>query len=116
MIKLRFEPQALSQLQLFIRHYEQAFYELYRDSGLWNEDLIIESYRQSARKIYLSILQQIEIRLGKAKILGRKPGDHLSELDFFVDNRLVVVHYYEGKNKKTRFIQSIAIDRKPIIF
>jgi len=50
MVKLRFKSQALSELKSFIRHYEEAFYELYKDTGIWSEDLIIQIYRESARK------------------------------------------------------------------
>ena len=83
MIRLRFKPKALAELQLFIRHYEQAFFELYSDSGVWNEDLIIRSYRESAQKLYLTILRETEIRLGRSKVLGRKPRYYFFEIDFY---------------------------------
>src|SRR3989344_3920329 len=89
MIKLLFEEQAVSELQNFIRHYEEAFFELYRDSGVWNEDLIIESYRESAKKLYGAILQEIEFRLMKQKVLGRKQLREWKELSFRVGMRLV---------------------------
>ena len=50
MVKLRFKAQALSELKSFVRNYEEAFYELYKDTGIWSEDLIIQIYRESARK------------------------------------------------------------------
>lgn len=116
MIKLRFKPQALSELKSFIRHYEEAFYELYKDTGIWSEDWIILSYRESARKLYLQILEEIENRLNKKQVLGRKPFGIWQELDFYVDNRLIIVSYSQDLKGKTRFVESIAIDRKPIIF
>jgi hypothetical protein len=116
MIDLRLKPEALFELQNFIRHYEQAFYELYHDSGVWNEDLIIRSYRESAQKLYLTILEGIKQRLGKKKVLGRKSSNYFQELDFYVGNRLVVVYYSDDAINKARIIESISIDRKPIIF
>lgn len=116
MIDLKFSDEALFELQTFIRHYEQSFFELYRDSGVWNEELIIQSYRESAQKLYLTILQEIQDRLGRAKVLGRKRVYYFHELDFYVGSRLVIIYYTESKNHETRFIQSISVDRKPIIF
>ena len=116
MIELKFSPEASLELQTFIRHYEQSFFELYSDSGVWNEELIIQSYRESAQKLYLTILQEIQNRLGRPKVLGRKQSFYFYELDFFVGERLIIVHYAESKNHKIRFVKAIAINRKPIIF
>lgn len=115
MIKLSFKPRAIFALKVFIRHYEEAFFELYEDSGLWNENLIIESYKQSAKRLYKSILDEIKKRLLSHKVLGRKAASGWNEIDFYVGNRLIVVHFSE-KRKATRQIESIFIDRKPIIF
>jgi len=116
MRQLRFSAESLLELQNFIRNYEQSFFELYKDSGVWNEELIIQSYRESAEKLYLTILKEIEIRLGKTKVLGRKPASYFNELDFYVGDRLIVVYYTDGDGRKIRIIQSISINRKPIIF
>ena len=116
MIKLLFEEQAVSELQNFIRHYEEAFFELYRDSGVWNEELIIQNYRESASKLYNTVLQGIENRLSRKKVLGRKTAEHWKELAFHVGERLIIVRYSEDLRRKARWIESIVIDRKPIIF
>ena len=116
MIELLFKEEALVDLQRFVRNYEQAFFELYKDSGVWNEDLIIQSYRESANKLYSTILEKIEKRLAPEKVIGRKTSQSWQELYFYVDNRLVIVHYSEDKKGRLRLVESIAIDRKPIIF
>ena len=116
MMKLRFRSQALSELKSFIRNYEEAFYELYRDTGIWSEDLIIQIYQENARKLYLQILQEIEDKLGKKKVLGHKSLELWQELDFYVGNRLIFVYYSQDFKNKIRFIESISIDRKPIVF
>lgn len=115
-MNLKFKLQALSELKSFIRNYEEAFYELYRDTGIWSEDLIIQTYEENAKKLYLQILQEIESKLGKKKVLGYKPIGLWQELNFYVDNRLVIVYYSQDLKNKTRLIESISIDRKPIIF
>ncbi|MFZ1019807.1 MAG: hypothetical protein WAN61_02360 [Minisyncoccia bacterium] len=116
MIKLKFKSRALSELKSFIRNYEEAFYELYRDTGIWSEDLIIQTYQESARKLYLQILQEIENKLDKKQVLGSKSLDLWQELNFYVGDRLVIVYYSQNLKNKVRLIESIAIDRKPIIF
>ena len=113
---LRFKSQALSELKSFIRNYEEAFYELYKDTGVWSEDLIIQIYQESAKKLYSQILQEIENKLGKKQVLGHRSFGLWQELDFYVGNRLVIVYYSQDLKNKFRFIESIAIDRKPIIF
>ena len=115
-MRLLFEEQAVGELQNFIRHYEEAFFELYRDSGVWNEELIIQSYRESATRLYIAILEEIESRLSRQKVLGRKTAEHWKELAFHVGERLIIVRYSEDLKRKIRWIESIAIDRKPIIF
>jgi len=116
MVNLKFKPQALSELKSFIRHYEEAFYELYKDSGVWSEDLIISIYKESARKLYSDILQEIEKRLTKKRIFGRKSLSSWNELDFYIGNRLIIVYFSQDIKNNVRFVESIAIDRKPIIF
>ena len=116
MLKLRFKSQALSGLKSFIRNYEEAFYELYKDTGIWSEDLIIQIYEENARKLYLQILQEIENKLDKKQVLGHKSLGSWQELNFYVGNRLIIVYYSQDLKNKARLIESIAIDRKPIIF
>lgn len=103
-------------MQRFIRNYEEAFFELYSDTGIWNESLIIENYRGSAQRLYLTVLSEIEQRLDDKKVLGRKSRLKFQELSFYVGNRLVIVYYTDDAKSKTRLIESIGIDRKPIIF
>jgi hypothetical protein len=116
MIKLQIKDQALNDLKRFIHQYEEAFFELYNDSGVWNIELIIDSYTESAQKLYYSILEEIEQRLAPRKVLGRKTLSDSQELFFYVGDRLVIVYFSEDINHKIRSVESISIDRKPIIF
>ncbi len=116
-MKLRYKDSARVDLQSFVDHYEEAFRELYRDSGLWNESNIIEGYRKNAATLYDSIADAVDARLSEAKILGRKRlVRNWYEVDFLVGSRLVIVYYSEDRKSGLRWIESITIDRKPIIF
>ena len=116
-MELRYKSAARVDLQAFIDHYEEAFRELYRDTGLWNESSIVSGYQKNAALLYSRIADAIDEHLVEAKVLGRK---HLArnwyEIDFYVGSRLVVVYYSEDLQRDVRWIESISINRKPIIF
>lgn len=116
-MELRYRNSARVGLQSFVTHYAEAFRELFFDSGLWNETNIIEGYRKNAHKIYDDITSVIDTRLEARKVLGRK---RLSrdwyEFTFRAGDRLVIVQYSEDSEENVRWVESISIDRKPIIF
>jgi hypothetical protein len=90
---------------------------LYSDTGIWSEDVILENVRASAKKLFSNVFDTVEKQLGFAKVLGRqslKDGWH--EYQFRVQGRLVIVHYSEDKASRLRWVESIFIDRKPILF
>ena len=55
-MELLFREAAITALNSFVAHYEEAFALLYGDSGLWNEAAIIEGFKQSAKNIRDEIL------------------------------------------------------------
>ena len=116
-MELRFKESALADVNSFVFHYEEAFLELYRDSGLWNEEIILESVRGNSKQLFAEIYDAIEKYLGRNRVLGRKRArDGWCELSFQVGSRLVIVYYSEDKREGVRWVESISIDRKPIIF
>jgi len=115
MPKVYFSESAISLIKGFIRAYEEAFFELYRDSGLIDERLIVENYRLSAKQISAQIFIEIEMHLGSKKVLGRKESKQWHELTFYVGSRLITV-YYTDSDSESRLVEAIGIERKPIIF
>lgn len=116
-MKLQYRNSARIDLESFVDHYEEAFRELYRDSGLWNEANIIDGYKKSARNLYDDIADAIDGRLVKPKIMGRKAISHnWFEIHFYVGSRLLIVYFSEDKIGSIRWVETILIDRKPIIF
>src|SRR3989344_1771181 len=113
-MQLRYKSSARIDLQSFVDHYEEAFRELYRDSGLWNEFDIIKGYQKHATMLYDDIADAIDTRLTGSKILGRKRlMRSWYELSFHVGSRLVIVYYSEDRKVGARWVESIMIDRKP---
>ena len=116
MYKIYFRDLAVSYLDSFFKSYALAYQELYQDSGIWSEDLIINQYILSAQGIKDNIFAEISRRLSAGKVLGRRTVGQWQEIDFFLDGRLILIYFSEDAGKKLRIIESITINRKPIIF
>ena len=115
-MELRFRESALAHIRIFVAHYEEGFFELYSDSGIWNEDEIIRSVRKDAHALFDTLLDTIALRLSGKRVLGRKLSRRWHELRIRIGTRFVFVQYSEDLGEDIRWIESIAIDRKPIIF
>lgn len=116
-MELLFREVAKTHVVSFISNYEDAFFSLYHDTGLWNEEMIIESVRANGNKLFDDFYSAVESRLSRTPILGRKKlKKGLHEMDFYVGSRLIIVHYSEDAKEGIRWVESISIDRKPIIF
>ncbi len=116
-MELRYREAAIADLRRYVAQYASSFFESYRDTGLWNADTIIASAGQNAEKLQDMIFESISARLTALRVIGRKQlFDSWGEIGFHVGSRLVIVYYSEDKKNKTRWIESISIDRKPIIF
>lgn len=116
MLHIRFSEFAVSQIKNFIHLYEEAFFTLYKDSGLWAEETIIENYRKTALELNNRIFVEIDKRLFNDTVLGRKENGEFLELTFYIGDRLVIVYFLDDVENNVRLIESIGIDRKPIIF
>lgn len=116
MLKIFYSESAISTVKGFIRAYEEAFFELYRDSGLITEQAIIDYYRLSAKKLSEQIFSEIERHLNTQQVLGRKEHEKWHELTFYVGGRLITVYYTTDDINGWRTVEMIGIERKPIIF
>lgn len=116
MLSVKFSEKAIAELQLFVRNYEASFLKLYEDTGLQNEHLIKNLYIKSAEEIDITIRSIVLEKLSKNQVLGRKKYGGMLEIDFYVGSRLIIVLFSDDKESDTRWIESIFIDKKPIIF
>ena len=116
MFEIRFSELAVSEIKKFIQMYEEGFFVLYKDSGIWAEDTILYNYRQAAQRLSDKFFLEIESRLKGKKVLGRKQTNRWQELFFYIDERLVIVYFFDDKENEVRLVESVGIDRKPIIF
>ena len=116
-MELRFREAAVSDISRFVAGYVEGFFELYSDTGIWSEEIILRSIRSNGKKLFYDLYDTVALQLSDRRILGRKErkrGGHESR--FHVGTRLVIVSFSEDKKAKIRWVESISIDRKPIIF
>lgn len=116
MPKVYYSEAAISTITGFIRSYEEAFFELYRESGLVTEQIIIENYRLAAKKLSDHLFLEIERHLSKKRVLGRKEHGQWNELTFYIGSRLITAYYTTDSQDGSRMVETIGIERKPIIF
>ena len=114
MRSVRFTSTAVSQLARYIQLYRDAYWELFRDTGIWSEDSIRAQYENLANALFDQILHAIKRRLSVKIVLGRKSAGLKQEIILYVSHRVVIVHYTENKNE--RIVELIHIKRKPILF
>lgn len=116
MLEIRFTEKAIIDVEVFIRNYKESFLRLYGDTGIWSEAVIKNIYIKSADELREEIINGIVGKLNKDRVLGRKEHDAMTEIDFYVGSRLIVVIFSDKHELGERWIESIFIDRKPIIF
>ena len=116
MPKVIFSERADEAIEIFIHQYVDSFMRLYTDTGVWSTRDILENYILGAEGIYREIRSAIIEKLSLEKVLGRKPSEKMSELSFHVGSRLIIVFFSDNKDTDERWIESIFINRKPIIF
>ena len=111
-----FSEEANRNLYVFIMGYRRPFVELYSDTGIWAEDEIIHDYIKSSEALYEQIRKTIVDKLNKKVVLGRKLDGKISELNFFISDRVVMIVYSEDRKSNIRLVESVFINRKPLIF
>lgn len=115
-MQILFTETADAEIENFINHYVDSFIRLYTDTGIWSEQEIIVNYVQGAEGLYREIRESIVEKLSAEKVLGRKPSDKISELSFSIGKRLIIVFFSDDKKTNVRWIESISIGKRPIVF
>lgn len=117
MFKVIFTEMAEFSLKSFVNHYEEGFVNLYKNSGIWAEDTILQQYYQAAILLNNTIVDETENKLKQNEVLGRKPKqNNWYELSFYVGDRFISIVYWEDKKENARYVESIEIGKKYISF
>ena len=116
-MELLFRDSAVADIHTFVAHYEESFVGLYSDSGIWSERIILEGIRMNGKRLFRDIYDSVGSFLAQTPVIGRKKVSKGGYVVYIhVGSRLVVAHYSEDKRENTRWVESISIGRKPIIF
>ncbi|PID84282.1 hypothetical protein CSB09_01755 [Candidatus Gracilibacteria bacterium] len=60
MKKIVFKQKAIDRVELYILYYKKYFQDLYKDTGIWAEEEILEEYEKEAQSRQLSLTNIIE--------------------------------------------------------
>ena len=115
-MELRYRRAALEDFETYVQWYEKVYVDIFSDTGLKDELKIIQDHKDRAAHLKVEIIRAIHDHFAEEPVLGRKRKGKFYELCFFVGHRFVVVYYSDVRKLSVRWIESISIDRKPIIF
>ena len=115
-MELRYRSTALDDFETYLRWYEKVYLDLYSDTGLKDELKIIQEHKDRAAHLKVEIIRALHDHLVEEPALGRKKRGKQYELCFFVGHRFIVVYYSDVRKIGVRWVESISIDKKPIIF
>lgn len=65
MYKVIITGKGIQKIQKYISKYREYYQELYLDSWIWSEDMIIEKYFEEAENRYKEIRNLLEFQLSK---------------------------------------------------
>lgn len=116
-MELRFREAAYTDVRYFVMRYEEVWRSTYRDTGIWSEDFFLEGIHASGNKLFDIIYDTVGKHLSQKVVIGRKKiRQDVYEVQFRIEERRLFVLYFEDKLSNTRWVESISIGRKPIIF
>ncbi|MDD5197242.1 MAG: hypothetical protein PHN60_00055 [Candidatus Gracilibacteria bacterium] len=71
MFKVYFSRESSARLARYIIQYREYYENLYRDSGIWSEDQIIDGYIAESKQRKNEIITLITTRLSQEVVLGK---------------------------------------------
>ena len=116
MFRVRFSETAVEEIVTYVDTYRRGYRELFFDTGIWSEKIIIEQYELAAQLLFDSLFSSIQQLLSPATVLGRSQSDKRLECHFHLGDRLIILTYSENAKKKERTVVRININRKSILF
>ena len=105
--------KSLTQLKSFISSYKRLFLNIYTDTGIFDESIILKNYTKLSRNLDRDIRDWAKNILLWKIILWRQKIDEITDsISFSVWNYLVVIHYTEDSKLQEREITNISFYKK----
>jgi len=102
MYKVKFHTRVQNYLSEYFRNYREYHEELYQDSWLWNEDMIIEWYIKESTNRKQEIITKIETLFSENEILWKTP-----ENTIFIRWKTKYMFIEWSENSNTRYIEKL---------
>lgn len=113
MYSIKYSSKSYKDIDNFINSYKNIFKKLYNDTGIDNEDIIIQNYVNVSNKLYSNIKNKIE-SIFKEDILlwKRESSDNDIYIIASIDRLRMFIYFSEDNNEKIRFIEEIEFFKK----
>ncbi len=106
MYKVFYEEWVMDYLSLYFKIYRQYFEELYEDSWIWSEDIIVNSYIQESKQRKKEIIELIKKILSQ-KIVYWKTYNNTVVLKW--KTKYIFIDFKENITIKERYVIKIEI-------
>ena len=116
-MELLFREAAYTDIRYFVMRYEEVWRSTYRDTGIWSEDFFLENVHRGGNRLFDALYDAVGKQLSQKVVIGRKKiREDVYEAQFRIEDRRIFVIYFDDKLSNTRWVESVSIGRKPIIF
>ena len=113
MFKIIIEERAEKQLDIFVNSYKNIYRNLFFDSWIFSEKIIIQNYENTGDEFVDVILGYIQKNISSNIVLWRKINSENSYSLIFTERSfLIIIDYTEDIETKTRFIENIIFTKK----
>ncbi len=110
MYKIKYNYKSLEKLNNFILSFKNIYKELYFDTGLFNLDIIIESYIKKWDDLDFEIRYKIRKNLSEKEVFWYKIKNNKKSIKIYLKSFMLEVFYKDNLNYRT--IEDIVINKK----
>lgn len=112
MFRIIYSDSVNQKITDFIKSYRSTFENLYFDTGLFNLDVIINSYIAKWNSLEKEIIIKLEKILYENEIFWYKLTNWQKSIKIFLKSFMLEIFYEEDFEEKIRFIEKIIINKK----
>jgi len=113
MYALIYQLKAENKIKWFIKFYKNIFINMFFDTGLFYEDIIVRNYIEISEKFYNEIIDSIDLFFEEEKIFWYKKLENKNfQVSLIVENFRLFIEYSEDNQDKIRFIENIEFHKK----
>ena len=113
MFKVEYDETVIISINNFVNWYLNTFLERFNDSWIFNENIIVNNYKNKSIELKKSIFSEVENNFWNLEILGYKPlKNNIRKTWILVWNYRLFIEYSEDLENKIRFIEKVEFHKK----